>query len=312
MKHKKLSVVIGTCNRLELLQKCLDSLIGKIIVGHEIIVIDAGSTDGTREYLKGLQGIRLVYDDGLIGQAQSLNRVIKTLESDWVCWLSDDNVAVDGMLDTAVEILEADTDIGMVGLKVQDIGDHVSSDYLGGIWDSGVLTVNQGMLSTKLFQLLDGFDEDFRDYGIDGDLTTQVLLRGYKVVFTKRIALYHYRHRENASWIDAESRTKRMQDAKLLYARKYAGLLNSEHCGKYDKERCFVKFQRVEKLYSVVGRRSRKQWIGLNRTDWKNLIVARFIQRWDPIRCLYRHYHLVQQIPQKLVLQLQTPRSAHV
>ena len=310
MMEKKLSIVIGTYNRLEFLRQCLDSLIGKIRVGHEIVVIDAGSTDGTLNYLENAHGIRLVCDGKLVGQAKSLNRVMKTLDSDWVCWLSDDNIAVDGMLDTAVEILERNADIGMVGLKVQDIGADAFPEYLGGIWDSGVLTVNQGMLSTKLFQSLGGFDEEFGDYGIDGDLTTRVLLRGYKVVFTKHIALYHFRHRETTSWIDVEGREERMKYAKKLYARKYADLIKSEYDGKYDKNERFVQFRRVEKRYRTNQKQNLwEKWIGLNLTDWKNLIVARFIQRGDSIRCLHRRYHLVQQMPKRLIIQLKISRK---
>jgi GT2 family glycosyltransferase len=121
MKKVDLGIVIGTFNRLALLRKCLDALIGKVRIPHEIIVVDAGSTDGTQEYLEHQQGIRVIEDGQLIGQAQSLNRVFKTLKSKYVCWLSDDNIIQGGMLDVAVNILKRNPDIGLVGLKVRDI-----------------------------------------------------------------------------------------------------------------------------------------------------------------------------------------------
>ena len=43
-----------------MLRQCLEALVGKINIDHEIVVIDAGSTDGTIDYLEGLPGIRLV------------------------------------------------------------------------------------------------------------------------------------------------------------------------------------------------------------------------------------------------------------
>jgi GT2 family glycosyltransferase len=184
MDQITLSVVIGTYNRIDVLKQCLDSLIGKIQITNEIIVIDAGSTDGTLDYLEHLQGIRLVCDQVLLGQAKSLNQVFRSLKSKYVCWLSDDNIVINAMLDLAVRIMEENPKIGLVGLKVKDInGSNTSLPYLGGIWQSGVLTCNQGLLRTSLVQKLGGFDEEFRDYGIDGDLTTRVLLEGYKVVF---------------------------------------------------------------------------------------------------------------------------------
>jgi glycosyltransferase involved in cell wall biosynthesis len=129
-----LSIVIGTYNRIEVLKQCLDSLIGKIKAAHEIIVIDAGSTDGTLDYLEHLRGIRLICDEGLLGQAKSLNQAFRSLKSKYVCWLSDDNIVQPGALDQAVSILESDPKIGMVSLKVKDIsGPFVGAEYVGGI-----------------------------------------------------------------------------------------------------------------------------------------------------------------------------------
>jgi hypothetical protein len=43
VEQKKLSIVIGTYNKFGLLQQRLDSLIGKVRVTHEIVVIGASS-----------------------------------------------------------------------------------------------------------------------------------------------------------------------------------------------------------------------------------------------------------------------------
>src|SRR5262245_36532167 len=141
----RLSVLIGTYNRLGLLRSCLNALIGKIKFRHEIIVVDAGSSDGTLEYLESLGKVSVVRQGKLLGQAKSLNQVIQSLKSDYLCWLSDDNVVRSGILDVAVKILDDDSDIGLVALKVKDVtGLHVGNPYLGSIWPSGVLNCNQG------------------------------------------------------------------------------------------------------------------------------------------------------------------------
>lgn len=70
MGHVTLSVVVGTYNRLPLLQKCLDALYKGIHIDHEIFVIDGGSIDGTLEYLEKHAGVYLVKNEGLIGQAK--------------------------------------------------------------------------------------------------------------------------------------------------------------------------------------------------------------------------------------------------
>jgi GT2 family glycosyltransferase len=303
MAQEKLSIVIGTYNRFALLKQCLDSIIGKVRLEHEIIVIDAGSSDGTREHLKGLQGIRLVCDDGLIGQAQSLNRVFKTLESTYVCWLSDDNIVQDGMLDLAASILERDPATGMVALKVKDIrGSYVYQPYLGGIWPSGVLNCNQGMLRTKLLLSLGGFDESFRDYGIDSDLTTRVLLAGYKVVLTKQVAIHHLRNHGSSSWMGTNNRKQRIEAASALYTKKYEQLIHSGYARGYDPEgrRNSLLMRGVSSIYYRVGQMGipLEKWIKLEKRDWQNLIVGRFISPLDFLLNIHKPYYLVQKVPE--------------
>jgi GT2 family glycosyltransferase len=335
MSQIQLSVVIGTYNRIEILRQCLDSLINNINVSNEIIVIDAGSTDGTLDYLKHLSDIRLVCDEGLLGQAKSLNRVFRSLKSKYVCWLSDDNIVIHGMLDTAVKIMERDPKIGLVGLKVRDVsGSHASSPYLGGIWQSGILTCNQGTLRTSLVQKLGGFDEEFRDYGIDGDLTTRVLLEGYKVVFTKKVAIHHLRDHESDSWTDSSGRKHKMERAQELYRQKYEELIESDFDGRYSKEEqdqsSFLK--QIHHFYALARKESislrswfdmvRADWkilfvtlgmcLGLAEKDWRVLLVARFVSKWDFLTNLNKPYYLVQYIPGTLLRQITSRSSSKV
>jgi GT2 family glycosyltransferase len=333
MNEIVLSIVIGTYNRMDLLRQCLDSLIGKVKVQHEIIVIDAGSTDGTVEYLSRMRDVRLVCDEGLIGQAQSLNRVFRTLESKYVCWLSDDNLVQPGMLDQAVSILEHDQKVGLVSLKVKDIsGPYVAADYLGGIWPSGVLNCNQGMLPVELLKKIGGFDEQFRDYGIDGDLTTRVLLEGYKIVFTKKNAIHHLRDHDTRSWTDSIGRRQKMERAKEMYSQKYDKLIKCKFDGGYDKserdkswrlKNIHYYFTRVRKkrvslkdwirlvrrdwviLFVTLG-----MWMGLVERDWKNLFTARFISKMDFLMNFHNPYYLVQHIPGKFLRELRRQSSA--
>jgi GT2 family glycosyltransferase len=309
MEQKKLSIVIGTYNRLELLQQCLNSLIGKVRVKHEIIVVDAGSTDGTLDYLKGLDTVRLVSDQGLIGQAQSLNRIFRALKSKYVCWLSDDNVAQPGMLDQAVAILERNPTIGLVSLKVKDVSGHFSDlEYLGGTWPSGILNCNQGMLSVKLMQRLGGFDEQFRDYGIDIDLTTRVLLAGYRVVYTKQITIHHIRDHDTESWTDSEGRMQKMAMAKKLYKQKFEALIKSEFDGPYNKleRKHSPQLRNILLFYRRARNRGLRieKWTGLVERDWKNLFMARFVSKWDFLINMIKPYYFVQGIPSGLLQEI--------
>lgn len=280
---KPLTIIVGTYNRLPLLKQCLESL-EKCKALETVIVADAGSEDGTLEYLSGKSGIRLVCDGRPIGQAKSFNRILPIVRSRYIGWLSDDNVARHSVLDDAVQTLDSHSDIGMVGLKVRDqTGPYAKHPYLGAVWPSGVLTVNQGILRTDLLIKLGGFDEEFNDYGMDIDLTTRVLLSGYKVVLTRRVAIQHYRDHQTSNWIDEEGRRKRIKQAQALYRKKYSQLI--------DRRRQTIiplKSRLLEILKWKYGRTGR---------DLRNLILAEYINPFDLLKTLHRKYYLVQHIP---------------
>ncbi|VAV83882.1 hypothetical protein MNBD_DELTA01-141, partial [hydrothermal vent metagenome] len=62
MKEKTVSVIIPTYNRAGYLLEAIESVLGQTCTGIEIIVVDDGSTDETRERLKPYQDkIQYVY-----------------------------------------------------------------------------------------------------------------------------------------------------------------------------------------------------------------------------------------------------------
>jgi GT2 family glycosyltransferase len=302
-----ISIVIGTCNRLPLLRKSLDSLVGKVKAEHEIIVVDAGSTDGSVQYLHGLEGrIQLVCDGKTVGQAKSLNRVFKTRKSEYFCWLSDDNVLVPGMIDQAVSIMSENPDIGMLSLKVKDVcGPGAELPYIGGISPFGILNCNQGVIRGRLLADIEYMDEEVRDYGMDIFLTAKVLLSGYKVAYTRKVAICHYRDHDRfpGAIENKEDRHNRLGDAKNLYRERYGPVLCPSWAGGMRMITRKMLWMAAERLLGALqitkpGSRDR---IGFNTRDMRNLVLGRFISPFDPWKNRNRSYYLVQQIPLSLL-----------
>jgi len=295
-----LAVVLATRNRLPTLRQALASLIGRIEAPHEIVVVDLGSTDGTRDYLASLSGIRVVSKDRPEGQATDLNPVFAALAARYTCWLSDDNVLLPGMLDTAVRILDGHPDIGMVALKVKDMTGRQASDaYVGSVWPTGILNCNQGVLRTALFREVGFFDEAFKTYGIDPDITTRVLLAGQKVVFTRQVAIHHYRnHAAAPGAMQAQERRAGMERARQLYAQKYAALIPLR---SRTRQAVYWLLRRAL-IYPAhrVARRLRiplEDWLGVSERDWINLGLAQYISVFDFIAHRAQDFYLVQHIP---------------
>jgi GT2 family glycosyltransferase len=301
----KLSVVLGTCNRLAQLQACIESIFDQTTTKMCVYVTDAGSTDGAIEYLESVKSERLVpiLMGTRLGQAKAYNEVFARIESPYVCWLSDDNVIVNGGLDVATKILDENQRIGMVGLKVKDMtGPFVDAPYIGGVSSTGILNVNQGLLRTTILKEVGGFSEGFRDYGIDPDLTAKVIFSGYQVCYTRKVAIHHYRNWSvDPSSEDYHRQMQKQETYLALYREKYRNFISGGIGWKLKK----LSWNILQHVFrSTLAPNSQRHFLGLLVRDWHNIFSGRFISLWDPLVCKERPYHLVQYCPSHLCPEL--------
>jgi glycosyltransferase involved in cell wall biosynthesis len=88
----KVSVVIPTYNRRELVLQCLDSVRRQTVAAYEIIVVCDGSTDGTAEAIRAKHADVKVLECANRGLAMSRNRGLAVASGDWVAYLDDDDL----------------------------------------------------------------------------------------------------------------------------------------------------------------------------------------------------------------------------
>ena len=299
-KSDYLVILVGTYNRLEFLKRVLESLRNGVEVPHEVIVIDGGSTDGTVEYLKSCPDVLPVLQGKLLGPAKAYNEVWRRIDSRYTCWLSDDTEIVKGAMHEALNILECNPSIGMVGLKMKDV--TKGNPYQGSFSPYGILNCAHAVLSTSLLSSVGYFNEDYPFYMIDPDLTASVLCTGKKVVMTKAIGVIH--HRE---WIhhDEPSSTKqqRMADSKRIYMEKFH-FLRTAGARSYSARHLLGRL-----IYKAIfpDPASRIIRFGGTRRDWRNVLLGRFISPLDSLRYRSQPYHLCQQIPSRVVMAAKNP-----
>jgi len=295
-----LSVVIGTLNRHDQIRACVESIFEQTTTPVRVYVTDAGSTDGTIEYLRSVASDELIpiFAGRRLGQARAYNEVFAEIDSPYVCWLSDDNVVVNHGLDVAVGILEANHRIGMVGLKVRDVrGPFVKAPYIGGVSEFGILNVNQGVLRTPILKAVGGFSAEFHDYGVDPDLTAKVLFSGHAVAYTREVTIHHYRNWSTDQASADYARLKEKQQRSVeLYRRKYEGLAEAEWRRKA-RRLVWGLAQRLRGKAASLN--STRRFLGLLPRDWYNILMSRYVSVFDAVRYRGRTYHLVQYCPQR-------------
>ncbi|MEZ6024270.1 MAG: hypothetical protein R3C16_12860 [Hyphomonadaceae bacterium] len=84
-----------------------------------------------------------------------------------------------------------------------------------------ILNVNQGVLPTDVLRDVGYFSETFGFYGIDPDLTAKVLFTGRDVVYTREVAIHHYRNSADRSTPEWQALQKHHDKAERLYLAKY-------------------------------------------------------------------------------------------
>jgi GT2 family glycosyltransferase len=292
----RLSIVLGTYNRLDSLKRCVESVFDQTRTPALLYVADAGSTDGTAEYLQERASVRLIpiLAGARLGQARAYNQVFAIVRTPYVVWISDDDEIVNHGLDVAVDILDRRPSVGMVAVKMRDLeGPAVEAPYLGAVSSIGVLNVNQGMLRTPILQEVGGFSEAFRDYGIDPDLTAKVLFSGWDVAYTRVVGIHHHRAWSDGSEASAAQRA-RQRGYVALYDRKWGQYAPPDPLWK-TRRLAWRVFQKATGLPLNSSRRI----LGLSSRDWCNVLTGRYINPLDPLLTRGQPYHLLQRPPSR-------------
>jgi glycosyltransferase involved in cell wall biosynthesis len=86
----KISVIIPTYNRAKFINKTLDAVFNQSFKVDEIIVIDDGSTDDTKEALQNFP-IKYTYQKNS-GVSSARNTGIKEAKNQWICFLDSDDI----------------------------------------------------------------------------------------------------------------------------------------------------------------------------------------------------------------------------
>jgi len=114
MSSPRVSVLIPTYNRADLLCEALDSVLAQSFQDFEIIVIDDGSTDDTRDKV-ARYGERVRYEYGAHeGPAPARNRGFRAARGEYVCILDSDDLYYPHKLAMQVAHLDARPDTVMV------------------------------------------------------------------------------------------------------------------------------------------------------------------------------------------------------
>jgi len=111
----KASIIIPTFNALHFTKRCLASLRLTTRFPYEIIVVDNGSTDGTREFIESQKDVQLIKSDFNLGYAGACNLGIRSSDSKYVVISNNDIIFTPNWLSHLVDTSEVNESVGLVG-----------------------------------------------------------------------------------------------------------------------------------------------------------------------------------------------------
>ncbi len=214
MHDPLVSVVIPTWNGRHLLKSCLDSLRAQSYRPTEILVVDGGSLDGTRELLASCYtDMRLLALPQNLGFTGNVNAGLQVARGEILCLLNNDAVADPDWLLHLIDSFRTDPRTGSCASKILNRDGTVldsAGDLLGrnglasqrgaGEWDRGqhdlpgpVFSACGGAAAYRRSMLKDVglLDEGYGSYLEDVDLGLRAQLRGWSCQYVPGARVNH-------------------------------------------------------------------------------------------------------------------------
>lgn len=190
-----LSIVLPTCNRAALLEKCLAAVANGTRCAHEIIVVDGASTDETSDVLADAahalgDRLRVIRETKREGFVRAANKGFRAARGRNLCWLNDDARPLPGALDSAVQQIDAaDRDVAFVAMfhrwnSVKNVAYETA--HRGRTYRlchvRGTLYANFPIGKREIYERLGWFDERYFVCAADPDLSLKAWHAGMRII----------------------------------------------------------------------------------------------------------------------------------
>jgi GT2 family glycosyltransferase len=252
-------------NARQFLESCVRTLVEELSnagldpVGHEIVVVDNASVDGSADAVRARPpGVSLVANRTNLGFGRAANQGFGKTSGDYVLVLNPDVTVAAGSLQKMVQFMDKDRDVGLLLPKLLNADGSVQYSCrtfytlpvlllrrtpLGAIfrdarsvrlhlmadWDHAeVREVDWGLGAAMLLRrsaLGQGapFDERFFIYFEDVDLCVRLKESGWKVVYFPEASMIHHHLRHSAAGWWNRARSEHLKSL-LKFIYKHRGL----------------------------------------------------------------------------------------
>jgi GT2 family glycosyltransferase len=225
------SIVIPNYNGSRFLAPLFGALERQTALVFETIVVDNGSSDGSRAYLESAAQaspfpLRTIFNERNLGFAAAINQGARAGTAPWIFTLNNDTVPEPGCVEALLECAGGPR-AGMVGAKMLFAHDRgqintagIAIDWAGIAWDwrggerdtpdetecTEIFGPSGGaaLYARELWEAMGGFDEAYFAYLEDVDLAWRARMAGWNAYLQPRARVYH----EHSATLGDESPAK--------------------------------------------------------------------------------------------------------
>jgi GT2 family glycosyltransferase len=235
------SIIILTYNEIKYTRQCIESIRIYTEPPYELVLVDNGSSDGTREFLLSLEGAKVIFNDVNRGFAGGCNQGLSAAGGENILLLNNDTVVTPFWLNNMLGCLGSRPQIGLVGPCSNCVGsgNQVEANYKStramiefarefnvpdpgkwrrhdGYWLSGFCLLG----GKSVFDRVGPMDERYKTGSWeDVDYSVRVTSAGYELYVAGDVFIHHYGSRSfagnNISLADA------MAENAALYVNKW-------------------------------------------------------------------------------------------
>jgi GT2 family glycosyltransferase len=213
--HLDYSIIVSLYNRLDLTLAFLETLESTLQgISYEAILIDDGSTDGTRDYLQQLRSpYRILLNERRRNYSANNNLGARGAQADVLVLLNNDLLLTPGWLHPMVQLLNSSPDVGAVGnIQINPrtrLVDHAGVAFhrdgspfhswknrrfppKGDFREMKAASAACLLIKRQRFLDVGGFDECFVNGSEDIDLCIRLRRQGYRILIANRSIIYHH------------------------------------------------------------------------------------------------------------------------
>ena len=229
----RVSILFTCFNHIKYLPAAYQSILDKTFTDWEIIAIDDGSTDGTREWLSAREEkIARIFNEKNLGTYASLNVALKAAKGEFIAVFNDDDLWAPTKLERQVAMLDGNPSIGLVhtdGTFIDGEGKEFPRFETGDVSIALVyqnkIIASAALARKRCFDELGGFNENYFGSG-DWEMWIRIAER-WKVGFVPEPLTFYRVHGANAShkleriWQDDEMLRKWLAPRLEGYASRF-------------------------------------------------------------------------------------------